>query len=242
MLELLAHNSYIFFGVVFVITILSGSFGVGGFVLIPLGAIAYGAKVGVGIITLYFLFQNISKIVLFRKHIDWNIAVKMVIWSIPGAIVGSFALSVIPMGIFNKMLAAFILVYLANDMFELVPKKHYNAGMIPVFGILYGLTSGLTGSGNLVKGPLFTSIGLLKERYIGTYAVTSFFVNVPKIIVYGFTGIITIESLRISLPFLIISIVGTYIGMHLLKHVREDIFFYALNIVFAISAIILFFQ
>lgn len=241
MLDFLAQNIYLFYSVVLLTSVLSASFGVGSFVLIPLAAIVFGSKEAIGIITIYFLFQNINKIIVFRKHIDRGVALKMVLWSIPGAIVGSFALSFIPLGVFNKVLAVFILAYLANDVFEFIPKKHYSVSMIPLFGTLYGFMSGLVGSGNLVKGPLFTSIGLLKESYIGTYAVTSFFVNVPKILVYMAIGVIVGSTFVKAIPFLFISIVGTYIGKHFLSKVPNDIFYYILNIFFAISAVVLLF-
>ncbi len=241
MLEFLAQNIYLFYGIVLLTSILSASFGVGSFILIPLAAIVYSSKEAVGIITLYFLFQNVNKIIVFRKHIDWNVAFKMILWSIPGAILGSFALAFLPMELFNKVLAIFILAYIANDVFEFVPKKHYSVSMIPLFGTLYGFLSGLVGSGNLVKGPLFTSLGLLKETYIGTYAITSFFVNVPKIIVYLFIGVIVGSTFGKPAPFLIISIAGTWIGKHFLSKIPNHIFYYALNIFFAISAVALLF-
>ena len=241
MFEFLAQNTYLFYCIVLLTSILSATFGVGSFILIPIAAMVYGSKEAIGIITLYFLFQNINKIIVFKKHIDCDISFKMILWSIPGAIIGSFALSFLPIDFFNKVLAIFILAYIGNDVFKVVPKKHYNVSMIPLFGTLYGFLSGLVGSGNLVKGPLFTSLGLLKESYVGTYAVTSFFVNFPKILVYFATGIIVGSTFVKALPFLIISIVGTHIGKHFLKKVPNHVFYYILNIVFAISAIALFF-
>ena len=241
MLEFLAQNIYLFYGIVLLTSILSASFGVGSFILIPLAAIVYGSKEAVGIITLYFLFQNVNKIIVFRKNIDSNVSFKMILWSIPGAILGSFALGFLPVELFNKVLAVFILAYIANDVLGFVPKKYYSVSMIPLFGTLYGFLSGFVGSGNLVKGPLFTSLGLLKESYIGTYAVTSFFVNVPKIVVYFAIGVIAGSTFVKAIPFLFISIVGTYIGKHFLSKVPNRIFYYVLNIVFAISAIALLF-
>ena len=241
MFDFLAQNIYLFYGIVLLTSVLSASFGVGSFILIPLAAMVYGSKEAVGIITLYFLFQNINKIIVFQKHIVWNVSFKMILWSIPGAILGSFALGFLPADLFNKVLAIFILAYIANDVFEFVPKKHYSTHKIPLFGMLYGFLSGLVGSGNLVKGPLFTSMGLLKESYIGTYAITSFFVNVPKILVYLFIGVIVGSTFLKAIPFLVVSVVGTWIGKHLLSRISDHIFYYIVNIVFAISAVALLF-
>ncbi len=241
MLEFLAHNIYLFYSIVLFTSVLSASLGVGSFILIPLAAVVYGPKEAVGIIALYFLFQNINKIIVFRKHINVPVATKMTIWAIPGAILGSIALGFLPVGLFSKILGILILIYLANDIWQFIPKKHYRMGVIPVLGTLYGFLSGLLGSGNVVKGPLLSSIGLQKESYIGTYAVTSLFVNIPKILIYLVTGIIVAGSLIKAIPFLFISIIGTYIGKFFVSKVQNDVFYYILNATFAISAIALLF-
>jgi len=239
MISAIANNGYLFFSAVLISSVLSSSLGVGSFILLPLAALAYGPKQSVGIITIYFLFQNINKLIVFWKDIHWKIGLKMILWSLPGTLIGSYALSLIPADIFGKLLAIFILTYLANDVFKIIPKSGHNKTTIPLFGLLYGLMSGLTGSGNLVKGPLFTSMGLVKEGYVATYALTSFFTNIPKIWIYYSTGIIDESTFGKSLPFLFISIVGTYLGKKLLKKMHNDLFYYVVNIAFAFSAIAL---
>jgi uncharacterized membrane protein YfcA len=83
------------------------------------------------------------------------------------------------------------------------------------------------------------NLGILKEAYIGTYALTSFFTNIPKIFVYYSSEIINDYTFIKSLPFLFISIIGTYIGKHFVGKISNKLFFYLLNITFAISAIAL---
>ncbi len=241
-MEFIAHSPFLFYLIVLISSVLSSSFGIGSFILLPIAAIVYGPKESVGIITIYFLFQNINKITVFWKHINWNIGIKMILWSLPGALLGSSLLSLIPAAVFNKILGGFILAYLINDIFKIIPKSGYSAAKIPFFGILYGCMSGLIGSGNLVKGPLFTSLGMLNETYIATYALTSLFMNMPKLGVYYATGIIGTSAFTQAIPFLIISILGTYIGKHLLQKVTSGTFYYVVNIAFALSAISLLFE
>jgi len=240
-LEFLAHNQILFYGIVFLTSVLSASFGIGSFILIPIAAIAYGSKESIGIITIYFLFQNINKLVVFREHINWKVSIAMILWSLPGVLIGSVALSYLPVEFFNKILGLFILGYLANDMLKLIPQKSHGQKTLPFFGLLYGFMSGLVGSGNLVKGPLFTSLGLLKESYIATYAITSFFTNLPKIFIYYSTGVIDNSAFLKSIPFLFISIVGTWVGKHLITKFSNKTFYYILNLTFAISAMALLF-
>lgn len=234
------QNPIFFYTVVLLASVFSAALGTGGaFILIPLAALQFGAKESVGILTIYFLFQNTNKIAVYKNHIDWKIGWRVVWWSLPGVLIGSFALNYIPVEFFTKLLACLILVYIANDVFKFMPKKHQPDALLPGLSILYGFLSGLAGSGNLVKGPLFTSLGLLKETYVGTYAFTALFVNIPKIAVYSATGILDGSAFLKSIPFIVISIVGTHLGKHLIGKIRNDIFYFIVTASFALSAIVL---
>jgi uncharacterized membrane protein YfcA len=236
----LLQNQLFFYSIIFVSSVFSAALGTGmSFVLIPLAALQYGAKESVGIMTIYFLFQNINKIAVYRKHINWKIAIRVICWSLPGVIIGSLALNVIPVYIFKKILAAVILLYLANDIFKLIPKKHSPDKYLPGLSMFYGFLSGLIGSGNVIKGPLFTSLGLLKETYVGTYAVTSLFINIPKLITYSATGIIDMSAFAKSIPFLLIAIAGTFLGKYFIGKIHNDVFYIIITASFALSAIIL---
>ena len=107
------------------------------------------------------------------------------------------------------------------------------------FGIAYGVVSGVLGSGNVLKGPLLTSIGVLKERYIGTYALTSLALNVPKLVVYHEGGIASSQLLARSWPLLVVSLTGTYIGKRVLRHIPDAVFERVTTITFVISALLM---
>lgn len=240
MLTELLQNPIFFYTVVLLTSVLSAALGAGaGFILIPLAALQFGAKESVGILAIYFLFQNTNKIVVFRRHIDWKIGTRVICWALPGVLIGSIALAYVPVDLFKNILAGVILLYLANDIFKLMPNKREPESVLPVLSIGYGFLSGLIGSGNVIKGPLFTSLGLLKETYVGTYAFTSFFMNLPKIITYSALGIIDGSAFVKAIPFLIISIIGTHSGKYLLGKIHNDVFYYVVTASFALSAIAL---
>lgn len=240
MLTEFLQNPIFFYAVVLLTSVLSAALGSGtGFVLIPLAALQFGAKESVGILAIYFLFQNINKIAVYRKHIDWKIGIRVICWSFPGVLIGSIALGYLPVELFKKILGCVILLYLTNDVFKLIPKKHEPEKLLPFLSMGYGFLSGLIGSGNVIKGPLFTSLGLLKQTYVGTYAFTSLFVNIPKIVTYFSMGILDNDAFFKAIPFLIISIVGTHAGKYFIGKIHNDIFYYIVTTSFALSAVAL---
>jgi uncharacterized membrane protein YfcA len=103
------------------------------------------------------------------------------------------------------------------------------------------MSSGMLGSGNAIKGPMFTSLNLLKERYVATYALTSAAMNVPKVLIYGFGDVLTAELWYVLWPLLLISLVGTYLGKRLMQFVSETWFEKIAFAAFSISAIALLF-
>jgi hypothetical protein len=238
LMNLVADNTVLFYFVVLISSISSSALGIGSFILIPIVALYIGAKASVGVLTIYFLVQNINKLIFFKGHANIDIAKIIILWAIPGVILGSILLGYVPDIYFEKILAIAILVFITNDIRNFFVGRRSEKG-IPVFGLLYGFFSGLLGSGNLVKGPLFVSLGLLKESYIATYALTSLFMNLPKIGIYTWNGVINRESLIMAIPLVVISVIGTYLGKKAIKKVNTQLFYGIIVSFFIISAIIL---
>ncbi|MBU0706073.1 sulfite exporter TauE/SafE family protein [Patescibacteria group bacterium] len=236
--DLISQNLILFYCIVLFSSIVSSSLGIGSFILIPFAAIIYGPKASVGIITVYFLVQNINKLIFFKGHANKKIAKIIILWSIPGVLAGSVLLGYLPAYLFEKILGVAIILFLLNDLHTFISKKQSKKS-IPLFGLLYGFFSGLLGSGNVIKGPLFLSIGLLKESYIATYALTSFFMNIPKIVIYSWNGVITGDTFVQALPFVFLSFVGTFIGRNVIKRIKSHWFYGIVFIFFIISAMLL---
>jgi uncharacterized protein len=235
-------QSYPFF-VLAILTssILSSALGIGGYVLIPLFALHFGAKASVAAVTVYFLIQNISKLLLFWRHADLSVTWRLSIYALPGAILGSYLLVLMPAHYFQQCLAVALLIFLALPYVSANLNPSGHRLFVPVFSVLYGMSSGMLGSGNAIKGPMFTSLNLLKERYVATYALTSAAMNVPKVLIYGFGDVLTAELWYVLWPLLLISLVGTYLGKRLMQFVSETWFEKIALAAFSISAIALLF-
>lgn len=239
---IISYATLAFYTLVLASSALSTAFGVGSFVLIPIFILYFDAKESVAIISLYFIFQNIAKLLFFWRFVDWGISKQLLIYALPGALLGSALLLQINIIIFQKILGAAILLYVAANILKSKkitpspPKKYF---YISILSFLYGFSSGVIGSGNAVKGPLLTSAGLTKEIYIATYAATSILLNIPKILIYGYGGLINTSVAFHSIPLLAASILGTYFGKKFITKVSESKFNLVVNIFFILSAITL---
>jgi uncharacterized membrane protein YfcA len=231
-----------FVGAVFASSVLSSALGVGGYALLPLFVGIYGAKSGVAVITVYFLFQNFAKLLMTWRHVDFALATRLVAWSLPGALLGGALLVVVPAHAFQRVLGAGVLAMVIVPRLRprrpapARPARAERAGFA-LFALAYGVASGALGSGNVLKGPFLTSLGVVKERYIGTYALTSCALNVPKLLVYRGSGVAPGAVLASAWPLLLVSLAGTYAGTRLLRHIPPAWFERITSAVFVVAAL-----
>ncbi len=232
-----------FVAAVFASSVLSSALGVGGYALLPLFVGFYGAKSGVAVITVYFLFQNFAKLLMTWRHVDFALAARLVTWALPGALLGGALLVVVPAHAFQRVLGAGVLAMvivprLRRRTAAPRPARAERAGFA-LFALAYGVASGALGSGNVLKGPFLTSLGVVKERYIGTYALTSCALNVPKLLVYRGGGFAPCAVLASAWPLLLVSLAGTWAGTRLLRHIPPAWFERITNAVFVVAALVM---
>lgn len=242
MITNLAESYPFFLVIVLISSVLSSALGLGGYVLIPLFALHFGAKESVAAITIYFLAQNASKLIMFWRHIDVAVAWRLSLYALPGAILGSYLLIVVPAHYFQQFLAIALLVFLVLPYVGSNVPLTSHWLFVPLCGVLYGVSSGIVGSGNAIKGPMFTSLNLLKERYVATYAATSAAMNVPKVAIYGVGDVLTPSLWTALWPLLFVSLIGTFLGKRLMRFISEAWFERVTLAAFGISTIALFFS
>lgn len=222
---------------VFASSVASSALGVGSAALLPLFVWEFDGKPGVAVFTVYLLFQNISKLALFWREIDWYVGRRLLLWAAPAAAAGSLLLLMLPEAWFRQILGVCILLLITLPALPLPDLP--STVQLPVFGLFYGLCSGALGSGNVVKGPLLLSAGLVKERYIATYALSSLAMNLPKILIYGVGGLTPSHLLGRGALLLVASLDGSWAGKRLLVAIPARWFARVVTGVCVLSALLL---
>lgn len=203
----------------------------------------FGPQAAVGIITIWFTTQNVCKISFFWRHIDWRTAWQMVVWSLPGAVLGAWLIHFFSAELFTKILAVTMILLVTHDLLRPRLKNTQTSfGSFVIFGLLYGFLSGFVSTGNLVKGPFLVRLGLSKESYTATNAVTALAVNIPKLTIYSATGLLNMSHLQNAIPLVILSIFSTALGRMCLQKIPVHVFTLVLQIGFLVSAVFLLFS
>ena len=218
---------YTFYFLALVAEILGTISGFGSSILfVPLATLFFDFKTVLGITAVFHVFSNLSKIAIFRKGINKEIALKLGIPAVIFVIIGASLTTFLPskqielgMNIILVILAIFLIVNF-NKAIQQTDKNLYNGGMAS------GFIAGIAGTGGAIRGILLSAFQLPKQIFIATSALIDLGVDTSRAIIYTSNGYFKKEHLPL-IPFLIgISILGSFIGKLILKKTSEILFRY----------------
>ncbi len=192
----------------------------------------------VPIATMFYLSMNITKLIIFRKDINWQLAKNLILSSIPGLIAGSLLIAYIPTIIARQIISVLIIIFLIVEIFKIKTYEIKNTSLATIIvGMVYGFLSGLIGSGGMIRTPLLMKMGLTKAAFIGTAAAASLFSNIIKMTTYTLSGLVSQYVLVNGIFSILVGIVGAQIGKGLLKYVKDKSFKIILQIGLLIAAV-----
>lgn len=218
---------YLFFLLALLAEIVGTISGFGSSILfVPLASYFIDFKLVLGITAVFHVFSNLSKIILFQKGINKNIAIKLGIPAVLFVILGAYLTSVIPLKEIELSMNLIILaltVFLVTGAGKRMKQSNFNLYM---GGTISGFLAGLIGTGGAIRGITLAAFGLEKDVFIATSALIDLGVDSSRAVVYILQGYFTKEHI-ILLPFLIlIAIVGSYLGKKILTFLPEKYFHY----------------
>lgn len=218
-------NEIIFLALAFIVSVISATFGLGSaLILIPFSTFLLPIKKAIAIVTIFFIAGNISKIILFRKHIEWKIILLIWAGAIPMVFLGAYLMVYAPSEIIEKVLGGIILLYVINDYFKLTKHVKLNKFAIACVGGAYGFFAGIIGTGGAIKAALLDHIGLRKERFIAVMATSAILMNLIKTMIYSQSSLIGTEDIPLIIGLIICAFSGAYVGRNLVKKLHPDTF------------------
>lgn len=201
---------------------------VGGFgssvYFVPIGSFYFDFHSVLGLVAIFHLSSNLSKIFLFKKGLNkkllLNIGVPSLIFVIAGGILSKYVDSYILGIVLGVFLVGFSLLFLIRK--NLVIKAERKQSIIG--GSLSGFLSGFLGTGGAVRGLTMAAFNLEKSVFIATSAFIDFAIDATRTVVYYQNGYIHKHDM-VYIPFLlVIGLVGTFVGKLILKKIPQDKF------------------
>lgn len=218
---------YLFMLFAFLAEILGTVSGFGSSILfVPIASIFFDFKTVLGITAIFHVFSNLSKIVLFKKGINKDIAIRLGIPAVIFVSIGAFLTIFLPTLhielAMNLIVIILAFVILLNFNRELRPSN----SNLYLGGIFSGLLAGIAGTGGAIRGLTLAAFHLPKDIFIATSALIDLGVDFSRAVIYTSSGYFKNEHIFL-IPFLIgISIAGSYIGKLILHKTSERVFRY----------------
>jgi uncharacterized membrane protein YfcA len=220
------------------LTFFSG-FGLGT-ILTPVLVIFFPPEVAIALTGIVHLLNNLFKISLVGKNIDWKVGLKFGILGMIGAFIGAQLLTRIPQAtlLFTysigeknfeitllKLIIAILMIIFA--LFEVIPvlkKIQFKENKLYAGGLISGFFGGLSGNQGALRSAFLIRAGLSKENFIATGIMIACLVDFTRLSVYfnRFLKINIQENLLLLTVAILSAFAGAFIGSKALKKVTYE--------------------
>jgi uncharacterized membrane protein YfcA len=226
--------------IISIITLFSG-FGLGT-VLMPVFALFFPLPVAIAATAVVHLANNIFKAILVGKLAKWEVVLKFGIPAAAASVIGALLLGIMSnfppllnysikdhefkITIMGLIIGTIITI---SSLFELIPKFSkftFSSKYLYVGGIISGFFGGISGNQGVFRSAFLVKAGLNKGQFIGTSVLSSIFVDVVRLLVYGwsfysqkFFQVLPVNTNGILIAASLTAFLGSYIGSKLIDKV-----------------------
>lgn len=175
----------------------------------------------------------------WRRHAEARELLSLMPWVGAGMLLGGLALRMDDM-VLRRVLAVIVLVMVAFTWLQRRRPGAILHGPPSIFGVAAGFATTIANA----AGPVMSSYLLLKrmpkERLVATGAWFFFIVNLAKMPIYAYNGLLSRPSVTYDAMMAPLVIVGAIAGFGLLRRMSQQLFDIATLSLAAISALFLF--
>ncbi len=211
-----------------------------GAMVVPLMVIAIGdARHSAGYLLPVLITADMFAVYYWRKHASaWKLF-SLAPWVLLGMVGGALALNLNERYI-RPMVAVIVLAMMAVYLWRQHVRKGVDVHPHPVlYGGLAGFATTVANAAGPVMNLYLLSKRLSKEEFIATGAWFFFFVNLTKVPVYLYHGIITRPSLTFDLMMVPAVVAGAIAGRWIVNHIPMKVFEALVAAMTLISSILL---
>lgn len=212
-----------------------------GILVVPLMALAVGeARRSAGWLLPLLCIADVFAVIYWRRHAAaWRLF-RLAPWVLPGMAAGALALAA-PERYLRPALGLIVLGMMAAHLWR---QRIQDPAKIDPHPGLYGVTAGFATTVANAAGPVMNlyllSQNLPKQEFIATGAWFFFLINLSKLPIYAWHGLLTPGSLAADLALAPAVIAGAVAGRKLVDLIPQKLFNALVLVLTAVSAVLLF--
>jgi len=211
---------------------------------VTLMALVFGGKASTGIVLPLLCIADIGSVLYYHRHAQWKHFWKLIPWIVAGILIGVYAGKDMNEVVFRKIMATIIiLTVIIMVLMEII--KSENVPTHPLFaastGIMAGFTTMLGNLAGAFSNLYFLAMRLPKNHFIGTSAWLFLVINLFKLPFQVFYWKnITISSLQTDLWLLPALALGFFIGLKIVRRIKDDHYRKVVIVLTLIGAVVIF--
>ncbi len=170
-------------------------------------------------------FNDIWKMLLFRKGIRWRLFLAFGIPGIIASFIGSSLSLKIPWEILSRALGVFLIAYVLFIIFNKTFKLSQRLSVAVSGGILTGFFAGIFGIGGEINAVALSAFNLEKAVYLATAGAISFVIDSTRIATYIKGGTQLEPAILSGLwIFILASLFGAMVGKRWVEKIPQEKF------------------
>lgn len=209
-------------------------------------ALAFETKASTGLVVPIFIVGDIFAVIYYNRHTQWKYIVRFLPWMIVGVVIGNFIgkdldEATFKIGMAIVILGSVIMMYWWDRRKSKVVPTHWAfAGSM---GLLAGITTMIGNLAGSFANIFFLAMRLPKNEFIGTAAWLFFIINIFKLPFHIWSwGTITTETLLFDLKLVPTIFLGLFVGVRLVKIIKDDFYRKMILVLTALGAVIILFR
>jgi uncharacterized protein len=207
-------------------------------------ALVFGGKASTGIVLPLLCAADIAAVLYYKRHVKWSHFWKLVPWMAIGILIGVYIGRDLNEALFRKVMAIIIVVTVLI-MLVMELNKTEKVPTHPFFAAGTGMVAGITTMlGNLAgafSNIYFLAMRMTKNNFIGTAAWVFLVMNLFKLpLQVWYWKNIDVKSLQVDLLLLPALALGFWVGLKIVKRIRDDNYRKVVIVLTMVGALVIF--
>ncbi len=203
-----------------------------GAIAVAIFALVMPAKESTAPVLLLLIVGDVVAVLRYRRHADWKLLLSLLPWVLPGLALGAWFLGRVDDQVLRKSIGAILGVMVVIQLVQRWRGRHTRhepaEKMHWMLAGTAGMAAGFTTMTANAAGPVMTLYLLAakvdKLKFIGTGAWYFLIVNLSKVPFSAGLGLFPASTLKLDLLLAPVVLLGTWIGIRLVRHISQQVF------------------
>ena len=207
----------------FVTGVLHGATGMlGGIVMTALLSQIIGIKQAIPVMTCALVFSHASRVFIYWKNVDRNIASRVLIFGGPTLIFGAYLFSILDPKIIATVFVCFLILSFPMKYYARRHNIKTGPKLLAFASMIWGMLAGNVIGPGFFLAPFLLGTGMNRLAFVGTLAIITLAMNSIKLAVFGSTDLLNTELLALGVIVGLSTIPGNWVGKTILQKLSDD--------------------